>query len=158
MSDIFEKSLPAHLSREEFLQDYETLLSRYGKSDTRIAELFHDAGVAGFQMFDTPRAILNRDRSDTPAYPLKAAVVSEYLKKRPAIMMVKNIDGKINTFLPFQLAGILCLVHNATGEEPVVDDFPVRDGADIEFCSKYAYLWCYGEKAYESLKEGGATK
>lgn len=157
MTDIFDKNLPEHLSREEFLKDYEELLARYGATDTRVAELFHVAAEKGFPMFDTPRAILSRV-AGADVFPLKARAVAEYLKNRPAIMAVKNIDGVVNTFLPFQLAGVLCLAAAATGEEPGVEDFPVRDGSDIAFCSKYTYLWCYGQKAYESLKEGGTIK
>lgn len=157
MSMLFETSLPVHLSREEFLVSYAKLLQRYGKSDTRIAALFHEAGQKKFPLYDVPHAILCRDVVEQ-SYPLKARDVSEYLKSHPAIQMVKTIDGNVNTFLPFQFAGVLCLVNLATGEEPEVQDFGLREGKDIDLCAQFAYLHCYGREAFNQEKEGGTLR
>lgn len=155
---VFGKPLPISRTREQFEEDYGNLLKAYGTSSKLVAKLFNEAAKCNFPVMDVPCAILSRALASDNRERLLLREVNEFLKHRPAIMACRYIDGGVNTFRPYQLAGILCLVAGATGEEPLVEDYPIQDGADMDTIEKFAYLWCYAPDAYKTTVGGGETR
>ena len=159
MNDIFVNAPTLNRTAAQFEQDYEQLLTTYGKSSKVIASLFRKAYTFNIPVMDVPAIINERFYAlDSQLDNMTAKEVGNFLKEHPAIMATRYVDGKINTFLPYQLAGVACLVKGARNEEPEVDEFPIREGRDIETISKLAYLWCYSPSAYKEVLEGGEIK
>ena len=159
MNDIFVNAPTLNRSQAQFEQDYEQLLTTYGKSSKVIASMFRQAYTYNIPVRDVPAIISERFYATKEQVGnLTAKEVGDFLKEHPAIMATSHINGKVNTFLPFQLAGVACLVKGARGEEPEVDEFPIKDGKDIEIISRLAYLWCYSPSAYKEVLEGGEIK
>lgn len=155
---MYNHNGPKHRTMEEFEQDYAQLLKQYGKTSRKIAAMFQEEYNKGTCIEDVPYVILQAGVKEEPGDHLLARHVNAYMKAHPAIMESRYLGGNVNTFIPFQLAGILCLVQDATGKEPEIADYPIRDVEDLETISKFAYLWCYSPTAYKSLVGGGENK
>ncbi len=142
---------------------YENCVDTFGQHSKELAGLFAAAGRMNYPIHLVPAAIMvNASRMiNWKTDAVLARDVSEFLKNRPALMQLRYVDGGIDTFRPFVLAGTAYLIQQATGEEPTVDMFPVREGNDIFTLDKSVYLLCYGPNAAKELVayyEGGGVK
>ncbi len=145
--------LRAPATIDEWESQYNKCVERYGKHSRELACLFAAAGKMNYPLEYVPSAILNYASivGDASADAIKARDVNEYLKSHPALMSLRYVDGKVDTFRPFQMAGVAYTVCMATGEEPAVSDFPIRDGSDVDAIVHATYLWCYSPTAYKDI-------